>query len=362
MEKRSEWTDIHTGKQVKGPWSSFVEKTTKERTNSVGSTDSLLSSSQGHTDGENNDNKSSSDNPSFYSENSSMMNSDLDSDSSHSSPSSRSNLNELVTSDMFLNLHDQGEFNQEYPVQEHIRQSISSEMDSEVDQWGWFDDNDHAMGIQEGRNLRSAWYRTVDSLHPQGSHILPVKSDVEFSLLETLSRTGNMHGNFRMGGVDQNDSIIVQWVNPNPSMSLTSSKSSTHCPSSLSGLGGDEMQISGCISGFRIKRSELGMMHAEFHYMFCYGSETYNSWKRFGEFEKLHEIIRHFHDGGYCDFSKSIQQWNNIKEKQKPCRCLSVLYLIEKSVYLGKYVQDLLIESEAPGLLLMFARCERLEI
>ena len=365
MEKRAE-TEVRllekcAGEQEKGHWNSFVLKMSKERANSAGSAGSLLSSSQGHTDGENNDNdnldRGSSDNPCFCSGNSSIMNSDFDSDSSHSGSSSRNNLNELVTSDMFLNYYDQ-----EHSPQEGKCKLNSSEVDSEVDQWGWFDDNDHATGIQEGRKARSSWYKTVDSLHPSGSHIQPVKSDLEFSLLETLSKTDSTNSSLRIGGMDENDSVIVQWVNPNPSMSLTSSKSSTSCPLSSSGLGGDEMQISGCISGFRINRSKLGTMHAEFHYVFCYGSETFISWKRFGEFEKLHQIIRHFHDGGYRDFSKAVQQWNNIKDKQKSYRCLSVLYLIEKSVYLGRYIQDVLIESEGPGLLLMFARCEKIEI
>lgn len=358
---------LHFNGQDNSQWSSFVEKMAKERMNSSVSSDSLLSSSQGHTDNENNDHDSagkskSHDNSSFYaSENSSLMNSDLDSDSSHSGSSSSDKLNELVTSDMFLNHLEIQEYSQ---LEQQESFSISTEMDSDVDQWGWFDDNDHAMCIQEGRNVRSAWYKTVDSLHPGGSHIQPVKSDLEFSLLETLSMA-NPQGNLRMSEVDENNPVIVQWMNPNPSMSLISSKSlSNHCTSSSSSCVpvGDEMQISGCIHGFRIKLSELGTMHAEFQYVVCYGSETFNSWKRFGEFEKLHEIIRHFHDNGHRNFPKTVQQWNNIKQKQRSYRCFSISYLIEKSVYLGRYIQDLLIESEGPGLLLMFARCEKIEL
>ena len=56
-----------------------------------------------------------------------------------------------------------------------------------------------------------------------------------------------------------------------------------------------------------------------------------------GSFERLHDIVNYAHNNSVIDLSKSIKQWKLLRSKQKWFRCLSVIYLIEKSIYLGRY-------------------------
>merc|ERR1711871_1776412 len=111
-----------------------------------------------------------------------------------------------------------------------------------------------------------------------------------------------------------------------------------------------DIQLSGCINGFRIRRDDSYGMGpcAEFNFIFSYGSQTFNAWKRFSEFEKLQSIVRYFHDDENHprSFAMTCKRWEEIKSKQRWFRDLSISYLIEKSIYLGRYIQSLLIESD----------------
>lgn len=80
------------------------------------------------------------------------------------------------------------------------------------------------------------------------------------------------------------------------------------------------------------------------------------TYKRFGEFKKLSEILSHIHYNAYPVFTDSLSVWEGIVQKQKWYRCLSVTYLVEKSIYLGKFMQAILLDSPSPGLLLYFVR------
>ena len=145
-------------------------------------------------------------------------------------------------------------------------------------------------------------------------------------------------------------SILFKWRNPNPSMTLKCSGSSMDEPSESI-----ELRISCCIGGYRTVQLSCGSIRAEFQFIFSYGSKSFNCYKPFTEFRKLHKIISHVHKSNFS-FPKAIQEWNRLRSRQKWHRCLSVVYLIEKSVLLGRYMQALLMESDSPGLLLYFVQ------
>ena len=86
------------------------------------------------------------------------------------------------------------------------------------------------------------------------------------------------------------DAILFRWRNPNPSVSLK-------CGSSFDmtnmGSGSFELSISCCIAGYRTVQLRCGSVRAEFQFILSYGSRTFNCWKRFTEFKKLHEVKAH---------------------------------------------------------------------
>jgi len=154
----------------------------------------------------------------------------------------------------------------------------------------------------------------------------------------------------------KDDMILFRWRNPNPSMSLKCSGSNFDVSSIVSSHT-FELRISCCIGGYRIVQLPCGNSRAEFQFILSYGSRSFNCWKSFTEFKKLHEIVKYAHISN-DNYPESVKEWRILKAKQKWYRCLSVIYLIEKSVFLGRYMQALLMESESPGLLLHFVQTE----
>ena len=151
--------------------------------------------------------------------------------------------------------------------------------------------------------------------------------------------------------------VLFQWRNPHPSLSLRSFSGSIQDLSKGVNQDAFDMRISCSIGGYRTVQYINGEILAEFQFILCYGSNSFVCWKRFKEFEKLYDIIRYSRRVvPDFEFSKSMQEWRVLRAKRKWFRCLSVVYLIEKSIHLGKFTQQLLMECESPGLLLYFAR------
>lgn len=84
--------------------------------------------------------------------------------------------------------------------------------------------------------------------------------------------------------------ILFKWDNPNPSLSIKLTTQEINIMNSLN--------ISVCIAGYRLVQLLSGVIKAEFHLLFCYGSVSYSSWKSFSEFNELAKIIKHIHSTG----------------------------------------------------------------
>lgn len=189
------------------------------------------------------------------------------------------------------------------------------------DDFCWFDTGNDT---NTGEALRSAWMDVVKQ----------VSSDAEKVLQPTQ--------------------ILNEWHNPQPSLSL---KLSSNEILNAANYG---VRISSCVSGFRICQYPSGEIRAEFHFVFCYGSMSYMTWKPYGEFKKLAEIVTKVHNDR-TPFDKSLKEWQFLTEKKRWFRCLNIKYLIEKSIYLGRFMESLLHESPTPGLILAFVQNNRLQ-
>lgn len=228
-----------------------------------------------------------------------------------------------------------------------------ADRDNSGDPWGWFNTESVDEKEQVSRDVRDSWFNNANSI---GRPRLPGNSTQ-----------------------DQNDlewpRVLFLWKNPNPSMSCRCSSSNLNLHGFSSSF---DMRLSVAIGGYRTIQSPDGEINAEFQFIFCYGSRTFNCWKRFREFKKLHQIVKYahknyfLHDGveldehrfemhGASRFPKSMEAWDILKSRQKWTKCLSVVYLIEKSVFLGRFMQALLMESESPGLLVYFSQCSSIE-
>lgn len=142
--------------------------------------------------------------------------------------------------------------------------------------------------------------------------------------------------------------VLFEWNNPNPSEAV---KSYQHDEASAT-----TMAITSSIGGFRII-DHCGNIRVEFMLLFSYGSVTYMAWKYYSEFAALYEVINHIHKTVAPLFYEALAQWEfYIKSKKRWFRSFSVPYLIEKSVYMGKFIQAVLYETSSPGLLIDFVQ------
>jgi hypothetical protein len=120
------------------------------------------------------------------------------------------------------------------------------------------------------------------------------------------------------------------------------------------------MSISSCINGFRIRQHTSGEINAEFHFIFCYGSRSYSSWKQYSDFKYLADLIKSTAKFVQADFKNSIAAWKLLESRKRWFKSLSVKYLIEKSIYLGRFVEAVMLESPNPAIILCFLKCEPL--
>ena len=121
------------------------------------------------------------------------------------------------------------------------------------------------------------------------------------------------------------------------------------------------MKLSVFISGFRIvQRLSTGEIFAQFRFNYTYGSQAHVSWRSYSEFRELASVLQ-YAKSNVSDklFAGSLRVWVYIEHKRTTFRNLSITYLVEKSVYLNKFVESILYESATPALLLYFAQTPR---
>ena len=144
---------------------------------------------------------------------------------------------------------------------------------------------------------------------------------------------------------------LYLYRNPAPSQSFKQSSESM----------GACLKLSVFISGFRIvQRVSTGEIFAQFRFNYCYGSQAHVSWRSYSEFRELASVL-HYAQTNVSDklFVASLRVWAYIEHKKTTFRNLSITYLVEKSVYLNKFVESILYESATPALLLYFAHSSR---
>ena len=146
--------------------------------------------------------------------------------------------------------------------------------------------------------------------------------------------------------------VLYQWRNPSPSISI---RHVANDDALFSDIPGDTLEISCYMDGFRLVQY-TGEIKAEFCLMFCYGSRSYMSWKSYSEYREYYRAIHHIHTQIKPLFTQTIKDWADLQTRKKWFRCLSPHYLVEKCIYLGRFVQSSLLECPTPGLLLEFVQ------
>jgi hypothetical protein len=89
--------------------------------------------------------------------------------------------------------------------------------------------------------------------------------------------------------------------------------------------------------------------------VFAYGSRSFLNWKSYTEFREYLEILSDVHKVQPV-FPKTLARWNELRNEMKWGRCLSVPYLIKKSIMLSLVAQSSFLESPTPALLFEFVQ------
>ena len=168
-----------------------------------------------------------------------------------------------------------------------------------------------------------------------------------FSATKQVDKKYNHH--------DENDvDVLYAFNNSNPSQCFKLSSEDMQAA----------MELSCFISGFRISQLLCtGEIGAQFRFIYSYGSQSHISWRSYSEFRELASILTYVHQHVNKKlFVRSLKIWAYIEHKKKLFRDLSIKYLIEKSMYLNKFMESVLFESPNPALLLYFAQTSRFEV
>jgi hypothetical protein len=193
---------------------------------------------------------------------------------------------------------------------------------------GFYDDLDEKCGETEdgqAKKERDLWNRLVS---------------------EIMARKGSYRN-------QKADDVITLhlWFHPTPSQGLM--QSSSHGAE-------NSMDLSCCVTGFRICQfKKTGEIKAQYNFVFCYGSKTYTSWRCYSEFTELASIVTYMNENvnRRC-FQNSTKLWNYIESRRQLFRNLSVTYLMEKSMRLGTFMENVMFESPNPALLMYFAQSD----
>ena len=147
--------------------------------------------------------------------------------------------------------------------------------------------------------------------------------------------------------------ILLKWRNPNPSVSVK------HISNRVSmELGSDALESSCFVDGFRIVQNVHGDIFAEFCLIFAYGSRSFLNWKSYTEFNDYLKILKEIHNRQPI-FPQTMSRWEELQVKMKWQRCLSVPYLIKKSILLSHVAQASFLESPTPAILFEFVQLSR---
>ena len=146
-------------------------------------------------------------------------------------------------------------------------------------------------------------------------------------------------------------SVLYEWRNTSPSMSVRHVANTDNA----SDTPANTLEMSCCVDGFRIVQY-TGEIKAEFCLIFCYGSLSYRSYKSYTQFSEYYNTIRDIHCCIKPIFAQTLRDWEDLQTRKKWLRCLSPRYLVEKSIYLGRFMQSSLFECPTPGLLLEFVQ------
>jgi hypothetical protein len=203
-----------------------------------------------------------------------------------------------------------------------IRSTVSSH-------FGFFDELFDGDVVQEGRckeaeQERDAWMNYSASL-------LAVKSTSSQKAVEEVD-------------------VLFRYDFPNPSQYFKLSNSECR----------EAMELSCAISGFRIAQCvSTGEITAQYGFIFCYGSRSHFSWRRFSEFRELASVLKYAKDHHSPNmFQNSLKIWSYIEYKKKMFRNLSIPYLARKTMHLQKFVESVLFESPNGALLLHFTHSQ----
>lgn len=160
----------------------------------------------------------------------------------------------------------------------------------------------------------------------------------------------------------------IRIVNPSESVRVAScsnlNMNNPHTPSKSKQPTRCSMNISSCVNGLRLVQLKTGFIRAEFQLIVCCGSMSYTSWKYMDEFEELAKMVRYIHSRSsvsHSNYEHSLKEWETVERNLRRGywfwdNSLDITYLVEQSVRLGNFVQELLLESTNPRLLLLFIK------
>lgn len=214
------------------------------------------------------------------------------------------------------------------------------------------------LGVMEGyqRPRRDSWgmfmavdFDDEDSCDSgSGSGVKMSVRDAWQQITSTLGR--HHYGVIPMHKRSKVKECLIKWRNPNPSVSIKHISNAINVE-----FNGDALESSCYVDGFRIVQNCRGEIFAEFCLVFAYGSRSFLNWKSYTEFREYLEILSDVHKVQPV-FPKTLARWNELRNEMKWGRCLSVPYLIKKSIMLSLVAQSSFLESPTPALLFEFVQ------
>ena len=210
--------------------------------------------------------------------------------------------------------------------------------------WGFYEDEFDVTTKSKTANseIRDAWLKLSYNMSSESNTNKP--NDEKNENENNIKKDDEPYG----PGIE---SILNVWINPNPELSIKSFVMEEE-DAPLTSM--DYMNMTCCVSGFRIVQLKSGECIAQYNCIFCYGSRTFSSWKSPSEFKSLASIVKYIHGKDDSMFPETMHIWKLIETYEKWYVCLRAPYLIEKSIALGSFIQSLFAESPTPGLLVCF--------
>lgn len=193
-----------------------------------------------------------------------------------------------------------------------------------------------------------------DEVNDESDNESATKMSVRDAWQLITSNIGRHHyGDIPMYKRNKIKKCLIKWRNPNPSISVK------HISNAITPeFNGDAMESSCFIDGFRIVQNYCGDIFAEYCLIFAYGSRSFLNWKSYTEFHEYIKILKDVHSVQPV-FSQTLARWEAVEKEKKWGRCLSVPYLIQKSILLSLVAQSSFLESPTPALLFEFVQHQK---